>query len=78
MPVPPTLTAGHEYAIEIKFTSTASGYYWPIPAATPISGVVLTTAGQGNATGYIRGNATGAFDRYTQYLPNIRARTLRP
>lgn len=77
VPVPPSLTAGNEYAVEVKFTSTAAGYYYPIPIAEYIPGVVADTSGQGNATTYIRIDDSGPFDRYTQFLPNVRARTVR-
>jgi C1A family cysteine protease len=78
VPVPPTLTTGQDYAVEIKFTSTAAGYYWPIPVACPISGTVADTAEQGNALTYSRAADSGAFTRVTPYLPNVRVRTLRP
>jgi hypothetical protein len=78
IPTPPSLTAGHEYGVEVKFASTANNYYWPIPCAVPISGVVAATAGLGNALTYSRALDTGSFTRVLPYLPNVRVRTLRP
>ena len=77
-----TLTVDKEYAVEVKFTSTASNYTWPIPCATYISGVVADTHGMGNATGYIRSSEANDAQRGiiggNYYLPNVRVRTLRP
>jgi C1A family cysteine protease len=82
VPTQPSLTENKEYGVEVKFTSTVPGYYWPIPTACPVSGVVADTHGLGNALTYIRSGGTGAFSRAvisgTYYLPNVRARTLRP
>jgi C1A family cysteine protease len=76
------MTAGKEYAVEVKFTSTVSSYYWPIPCACPISGVLADTHAKGNATGYIRktetADAVRAILDSDYYLPNVRVRTLRP
>jgi C1A family cysteine protease len=78
---PIALTKGKKYAVEIKFTG-AAGATNPIPVAGPYSGVVGSFAGQGNATGYVRSGATGAFSRPISggvaYPPDVRARTARP
>lgn len=71
------LIKGKKYAVEIKFNS-AGGSTYPIPCATTVSGVIGSFAGQGNAKGYIRGASSGAFSRYSKFIPDIRARTKRP
>jgi C1A family cysteine protease len=75
---PLTLTKGKKYGVEIKFNEPASGTGYPIPIATTYSGIIGAFAGQGNATGYLRCGATGAYTRYSDMIPNIRARTTRP
>lgn len=74
---PLALTKGRQYAVEIRFNATAGNGY-PVPVAIPVDGVVEAFAGQGNASGFIRSGTSGAFTRYPQWIPNIRARTLRP
>lgn len=72
------LTKGKEYAVEVKFTSTASGYYWPIPCAEPITNVVADTRGKGNAKSHLRLSESNDAEHHSTFLPNIRVRTLRP
>jgi hypothetical protein len=83
---PITLTKGHKYGVEIKFSAPA-GQTHPIPVAGTYTDdfghpVVTAFAGQGNATSYGRGGATGAFTRLVSggatYVPDVRARTVRP
>lgn len=75
-PIP--LTVNKKYAVEIRFQGPA-GNQMPIPTATTIPGVVGTFAGTGNATGYARCAASGAFVRAVisgkTYVPNVRALT---
>jgi hypothetical protein len=75
---PNALTKGKEYAVEVKFTSTVSGYYWPIPCATPVTGVVADTRGKGNAASHIRLSESSDAEHHSTFLPNVRVRTLRP
>jgi C1A family cysteine protease len=72
------LTKGKEYAVEVKFTSTASGYYWPIPCAYPISNVVDDSYGRGNAASHIRLSESDDAEHHSTFRANVRVRTLRP
>jgi len=76
-----TLTKAHKYAVEIKFNAPA-GQTHPIPIAGTYTGLIGAFAGQGNATSYGRGGATGNFARLVAggvtYVPDVRARTMRP
>ncbi len=78
---PITLTKGVKYGVEIQFNATA-GVGYPIPCAGTATGVIGAFAGLGNATGYGRCAATGAFTRMVvdgiTMVPDVRARTARP
>jgi C1A family cysteine protease len=79
---PIKLTKGKKYAVEIKFTAP-TGQKYPIPVAGTYKGLIGSFTGLGNAKGYARCGATGAFQRVVDdevgtLVPDVRARTLKP
>ena len=75
---PIALTVNKKYAVEIRFQGP-SGYGYPVPVAGKLQNVVGAFAGTGNATGYGRCAASGAFQRWVisgdTMVPNVRALT---